>query len=307
MAVSVDSELPPVMKLDLPKEREFHAGVWYSTPFSTFYPTHYHDEFEVNVALWGRARVRIGRDVVDLVPGTQLWLAPGQEHALQRVSPDFSMWVLSFRPEVALSTQKSVGVDVLARRERFGLCQLPPARLRQLSALCSGQVAREHPRDLNPLAKHFLSLALRAWDERAAAPDSDRASGLLGPHPAVARAVALLGRPDAHFSLQDIATACELSTTRLSRLFNEQIGLSIVQFRNHLRVQMFIRLFGRGERWNMLETALQAGFGSYPQFYRAFRQVTGYAPTEHLERVHSGIVNPISIGVALRADMAWER
>jgi AraC-like DNA-binding protein len=131
-------------------------------------------------------------------------------------------------------------------------------------------------------------------------------AGVTRLHPAVARAVSLLERADAHLTLGEISAACRLSATRLSRLFNEQMGLSIVRFRNHLRVQAFIRLYGRGERWNMLNAALQAGFGSYPQFYRAFRQVTGYAPGEHLQRVHSGVETPVSIGVALGAGKARE-
>ena len=79
---------------------------------------------------------------------------------------------------------------------------------------------------------------------------------------------------------------------RLSRVFKQQMGLSIVQFRNHFRVQQFITRFGRGESRNMLEVALEAGFGSYPQFHRAFHQVAGYAPSEHLRRVRTGIVFP---------------
>jgi AraC-like DNA-binding protein len=287
------------MKLDLPKEREFHAGVWYSTPFSTFYPTHYHDEFEVNVALLGHARVRIGRALVDLSPGTQLWLAPGQQHALESVSPDFSMWVLSFRPAVVLSAQKRTDVEVLASRTRYGVCQLQSSRLRELSALCSEQVTVAHPRQSNPLVDRFLTLALRAWQERRDLPERDPAPAIRDPHPAVAQAVSLLRRASADLTLQEISTACRLSATRLSRLFNEQVGLSVVQFRNHIRVQSFISMYGRGERWNMLDVALRAGFGSYPQFYRAFRQVTGYAPGEHLQRVHSGIVTPVSIASAL--------
>jgi AraC-like DNA-binding protein len=288
-----------VMKLDLPKAREFHAGVWYSTPFSTFYPTHYHDELEVNLALLGQARVRIGRSVVHLLPGTQLWLAPGQPHALESVSSDFSMWVLSFRPGAVLSAQKRTGVEVLTQRPRYGVCQLPSSRLRELSALCSEQVTLQHPRQSNPLVDRFLTLALRAWHDRHAVTEGGAASAVSVPHPAVAHAVSLLRRPNAHLTLQGISTACRLSATRLSRLFNEQVGLSIAQFRNHVRVQSFILTYGRGEGWNMLEAALQAGFGSYPQFFRAFRQVTGYAPGEHLQRVQSGIVTPVSIGTAL--------
>jgi AraC-like DNA-binding protein len=70
------------------------------------------------------------------------------------------------------------------------------------------------------------------------------------------------------------------------------MGLSVVQFRNHVRIQDFIARFGRGEGPNMLQVALEAGFGSYSQFHRAFHWVTGYAPSEHLRRVRAGIVFP---------------
>jgi AraC-like DNA-binding protein len=78
------------------------------------------------------------------------------------------------------------------------------------------------------------------------------------------------------------------------------MGLSIVQFRNHFRVQHFIRHFGHGEATTMLGAALESGFGSYAQFHRAFHQVTGYAPSEHLERVRAGIIVPEPQGVQLR-------
>jgi transcriptional regulator GlxA family with amidase domain len=77
------------------------------------------------------------------------------------------------------------------------------------------------------------------------------------------------------------------------------MGLSIVQFRNHFRVQHFIGRFGLGERTTMLDAALGSGFGSYAQFHRAFHDVTGYAPSEHLRRVRAGIVTPMQQGAQL--------
>jgi AraC family transcriptional regulator of arabinose operon len=96
-----------------------------------------------------------------------------------------------------------------------------------------------------------------------------------------------------------LSRRCGLEAGRLSRLFKQQMGISIVQFRNHFRVQEFIGHFGRGERATMLDAALQCGFGSYPQFHRAFHQVTSYAPSEHIRRVHAGIVAPVPQGSEL--------
>ena len=85
------------MKLDLPRERQFEAGVWYSTPASTWYPTHYHEEFELKLVLWGRASYQMDSTRIELGPGSLLWLAPGQEHTLLGISDQLSMWVASFR------------------------------------------------------------------------------------------------------------------------------------------------------------------------------------------------------------------
>jgi AraC-like DNA-binding protein len=65
----------------------------------------------------------------------------------------------------------------------------------------------------------------------------------------------------------------------LSRLFKEQIGVSISRFRNHQRLQRFLRIYGRGRRTTALAAAHEAGFGSYAQFYRVFREQTGRSPS----------------------------
>jgi AraC-like DNA-binding protein len=69
-----------------------------------------------------------------------------------------------------------------------------------------------------------------------------------------------------------------LSAPHLSRLFNTQMGLSITRFRNQQRLQRFVRLYGNGRRTTALAAAHEAGFGSYAQFYRVFRQETGRSP-----------------------------
>jgi AraC-like DNA-binding protein len=50
-------------------------------------------------------------------------------------------------------------------------------------------------------------------------------------------------------------------------------------FRNQQRLQRFLRLYGTGRRTTALAAALEAGFGSYAQFYRVFRQQAGRSPS----------------------------
>lgn len=288
-----------VVKLDLPKEREFDGGTWYSTSASTWYPTHYHDELEFKLVLWGSAVYEMGSCRTVLGPGSALWLAPGQVHTLVEVSDDLAMWVSSFREDAVHLAERQSGVRVLDQASGWGAWILPSAWAYELSTLCSRLVLRQAPEEYNALLYRLLVRALDAWQGRGAAerPLPSKPARL---HPSVARAVALLRTPEADMTLEQLARRCSLSGPRLSRLFKQQMGLSVVQYRNHHRVQRFITEFGRGDRETMLEVALRVGFGSYPQFHRAFCQVTGYAPSEHVRRVRAGVVVPTGQGRQVR-------
>jgi AraC-like DNA-binding protein len=55
--------------------------------------------------------------------------------------------------------------------------------------------------------------------------------------------------------------------------------VSISRFRNQQRLHRFLYLYGRGQRTTALAAALGAGFGSYAQFYRVFREEVGRSPS----------------------------
>lgn len=293
------------MKLDLPRARDLDAGIWYSTPASTRYPTHWHEELELNLVLWGQAQYQIGPSTIELQRGSLLLLEPGQRHTLLAVSDDLAMWVASFRPSAVRDAEGLAGI-------RFGECsvagsvrRLLPARLLELSALHARMSSCDDTRQLNLAARQLLARVLGAWQEHRGNCEASGASGGLPSaplHAAVARARMLIRAPDSAPSLSSLSRHCGLGAERLSRVFKEQMGLSIVQFRNHFRVQHFIGQFGRGEGPTMLGAALECGFGSYAQFHRAFHQVTGYAPSEHLRRVRAGIVTPEQQGLRLPSE-----
>jgi AraC-like DNA-binding protein len=289
------------MKLDLPLASELDAGVWYSTPASTRYPAHWHDELELNLLLWGRVQYEIGGRTIELGPGSLLLLAPGQEHTLLGVSDDLAMWVASLRPRAVRDAEELSGVRFVERRA-WSDRALTPEQVLELSALHARLARCGDPGQLNGRARQLLARAFEYWQPRHGSEGEvgvprARSSRLL--HGAVARARVLLREPEGPQSLRILARRCGLESGRLSRLFKQQMGLSIVQFRNHFRIQQFIGHFGCGERATMLGAALDCGFGSYAQFHRAFHQVTGYAPSEHVRRVQAGIVAPVPQGLRL--------
>jgi AraC-like DNA-binding protein len=67
-----------------------------------------------------------------------------------------------------------------------------------------------------------------------------------------------------------IAQEMGISPGHLARSFKSEMGLSLVEYRNRLRIERFLR------------SALEAGFGSYAQFFRVYRKLLGTTPREHL-------------------------
>lgn len=72
-----------------------------------------------------------------------------------------------------------------------------------------------------------------------------------------------------------------VSPGHLARTFKAEVGTSLVDYRNRLRLDRFFVAMQTGPS-NLNEAALQAGFGSYAQFRRVHWQIMGGAPSEHL-------------------------
>ena len=97
----------------------------------------------------------------------------------------------------------------------------------------------------------------------------------------VTSTVAMLAKDPAMGGKQ-IAGKLDISLSRLARVFKAEMGMSLVEYRNRLRLDRFMVLLDRG-RTNLLEAALAAGFGSYAQFHRVFRSVRQMTPRKFLQ------------------------
>jgi AraC-like DNA-binding protein len=95
-------------------------------------------------------------------------------------------------------------------------------------------------------------------------------------HPAVASAIRML-QEEPSLGGSAIAKRLGVSLSRLARVFKIEMGMSLVDYRNQLRLERFMALVDSGGS-NMLEAALTAGFGSYSQFHRVFKQHRGKSP-----------------------------
>lgn len=293
--------------LELPGPPSLRGGLWYSTAASTRFGRHHHQELELNVIVTGEACYWFAHRELRVVAPAALWIPPGVEHELLDASPDLSMWVHSFRArntvDAASPGQSVLSSIALASRVRSPLraigdapriTGLSPAGLARVCARSREGLLRPGPSRFNDLLAEILAVA---WAERCL-PGTLREP--VAVHPAARRAASVLREPDCARSMAALARTAPLSRERFSRLFAQYHGIGLIQYRNHHRIQRFIRAYGHGSGANMLRAALDVGFGSYVQFHRAFKQVVGYSPARHLERVRDGIVDPTRTGGALR-------
>ncbi len=185
------------------------------------------------------------------------------------------MWIVVFRPKLVRATAKNAACQVLKQTKPKGefckvLGEAPAARLATLAAeLCD--TMDDPPRFSAGLGYLLLS----AWAEHR-----QSAGIILGKevHPAVERAAAAL-REDPTLDVGAVARRAGLSASRLGFLFQKQTGLSLVDFRHRQGLERFWVCYGDGKRRTLMEAALEPGFGSYAQFYRIHRRLTGRSPS----------------------------
>ena len=82
-------------------------------------------------------------------------------------------------------------------------------------------------------------------------------------------------------SLQEIADAFAISRDHCNRLFRQATGMTVMQYVLYCRVLYAKQLLTDGVP--AMETARRAGFADYSNFYRAYRKVTGRAPSDDYE------------------------
>jgi methylphosphotriester-DNA--protein-cysteine methyltransferase len=85
---------------------------------------------------------------------------------------------------------------------------------------------------------------------------------------------------------QDLARELGVSPGHLGRVFKAEVGVSLVEYRNRLRLRSFFDRVEQGEA-NLISASRAAGFGSYAQFHRVHRQLLGGTPRDLISRATS--------------------
>jgi AraC-like DNA-binding protein len=224
---------------------------------------HHHADIEFDLVVRGSGSYTLRDITYELRPGTLMWLGPEQQHRLVR-SPSLEMWVVTLRPE--LIPQEWIA-EIVGHPSRV----LP------------GQIAQ----DSDEIATY--NAGIRYVVMRAHRASQSSPSAQIKPmHPAVARALLLLRESGAALSLSQLAEASGIAAPYLSRLLVEHTNRSFVDWRNHIRLERFMTQYRAGD--NLLNAALDAGFGSYARFHHVFTDVIGCTPSDWVRQAAPNVM-----------------
>jgi AraC-like DNA-binding protein len=242
-----------------PMEGKRRAQAWRYQP-QYRRPRHFHDQPELNVVVRGTGRFAIGTTEIVLHAGQAIGFVPGCEHELVEASSDLELFALGFEPELIHAHARDSGAELSFSG---GPSVVADEELLAIRELC---LSVEGSRDRLALEARLVSVAASLCANGRATTLGLRAAGVLARDPGQSR---------------DQLTR-ELASNRgdLSRALRRDVGATLPQFKNRLRILDFIRRLDAGLCMNT--AARLAGFGSYSQCHRAFIQLLGSAPSEFM-------------------------
>jgi AraC-like DNA-binding protein len=89
----------------------------------------------------------------------------------------------------------------------------------------------------------------------------------------------LMNNPEDGRTLEDWASFINVSARTLSRLFQGELGMTFVQFRQQARLFKSLKYLTQGQK--VSSVAMEVGFSSQSAFIRLFKQTFGRTPSEY--------------------------
>jgi len=252
----------------------WRGSVWQYSSHARLIESHRHDELEFNYVTQGEIDYLVGEQLVRLTVGSLLWLLPGHEHVLTRRSQDTTMWIAVFRQNLLPQRGGRPELRQLwTQTEGFRLVQIAGREYERLDQQCA--LIQSFQGSATGRNGGLAFLLEHAW-AMTASREAQPPGAVI--HPAVTRAVAWLRESPTRPDLASTARQVGLSATHFSRRFHEALGVTFRDFQQRLLVERAMALLVNHPEWSMTEAAFEAGFGSYPQFHRTFRRITGLGP-----------------------------
>jgi len=222
---------------------------------------HMHREAQLVFAATGTMQVTTPQGRWLVPPGRAVWVPARLEHAID-VLADIEMRTLYFELDWLARDDRSLDAEFVVR--------VSPLLREAILALFEAAEARDRAR----LLLRLIMLELHAAE--------DPATFIPLPHEPRCRRAAdiVLAAPMAAHDLDGLARRVGTSARTLSRLFAGETHLSFKAWCQRARIAAAIERWALNPRASIKQTAADIGYGSFPAFCHAFRQVTGKTPKE---------------------------
>lgn len=223
----------------------------------------------------GGARLRAGGRDLALEPGQVLLVAPGALYTLQP-HPRRREWGYHWAVFHADSRWRD-WLEWPRFASGISHLSLPPAAREPVAAVFGEleDCLRRAPAMATELSHNLLEqLILRCRASLPATYQSHR-------DPRIERARDFIEQHYAEaFGLEDVARAASLSASRLAGLFRQQCGLSVLDYRNELRMVEAAQLL-RGSALGIAAVGAAVGYADPAYFSRTFSRYVGVSPREY--------------------------
>ncbi len=175
---------------------------------------------------------------------------------------------------VVLKRGENVIIPIPGPQQSLGLIACDWALTERTADIESVLRAAVMTRVLSPLLQ-----LLRAEDD-AESKQPTMAPRALRDADLAARAASILST-DPNIDRRRLARQLGTTADKLGRAFKATLGETLRGYRNRIRLSNFFAMVDPAGG-NLLSAALEAGFGSYAQFHRVFRQHLGCSPIDYL-------------------------
>lgn len=245
--------------------------------------SHRHDGIECNVIRRGHVTYLIQDRRYELRRHDLLWLHPDEEHLLIQASPDTEMWIGVLQPNclTRLCSPELLAAFSSPTATRGNRCRLDAATTRRLDRFAGELMELKTHTTIGDRDAFIAGLAFLFSDLWRATTTTDVASNEPDVRPVVDQAARLIAQGDDR-SVEALAAVLGIHPDSLSRQFHRDLGLTLVDYRNRCRLDRFLE-HAVHQRATVLDAALSAGFGSYQQFHRIFRQHFDCSPRDYLK------------------------
>ena len=258
MSVAQKPEMPIVLTGDV-ADGVHLLGCRY--PRGTHHDTHIHRQAQLVFAASGTMQVTTPKGRWLVPPGRAVWVPARLEHAIG-VLADIEMRTLYF--ETGWLTRHDHGLDA-----EF-VVRVSPLLREAILAMFE----RERAGEREDILLRLIMLELHQAE--------DPTTFIPLPREPRCRAAAdiVLASPMVNHDIADLARRVGTSTRTLSRLFASETHLSFKAWCQRARIACAIERWAINPRASIKQTAADMGYGSFPAFCHAFRQVTGKTPRE---------------------------